>query len=1208
MNLVQLQAEFTPLERDGASADLVSRGRALLPLVLGGSAEEAYLLYLIGKGLVGLDDYATALAPLHRCLLLQPGHGHAHYLLGYCLAHQGQWPAALEAQQHSCGLDPQLADSWYEQGRAALELGGDALAAAALEKAVRLRPDWQAASALLQAARVKVALAQGLEAAAVAIREARAAAPLPHWLLRQWCELAGATLLAGQLTKARPVLNALAWRAPHLADAGHPLPRRLALLLLALIELLEPGPPEQAVRLAAELRDLHWLPACPTEQALWPGVLEPALGLLLARSGPQLQPEALGRQLLTSLPRLEPPCTDTSALHRALAERLPPPPPPLLCSTAGHDPRSFTVLPDVLASARRQLRRSAALGQERYDLDQQLGALSRLMLERPAALVRLPGQESTALALRERALTALVQAAPAAVNLDAMPPLVPRPGPRWRWLLVASPGLPQCVLYRVEQKRQQLERLGCSVQLLWHHQLDDWSSTLPLLAVDAVVVCRLEATYPLLRWIAAARRFGLPVYYDIDDLLFDPQHCPPAFPTYGGTLSPAVHRRFRLDVCLYTGAINACDGLIVSTETLAQRWRQLQPDWQRPIWVLPNLAPPELLQRAHPPVPAQDGSLQIVFASGTTAHKQAWQEELAPALAQLLHRNPQLRLLLLGHVQLPPVLLPYARRVRCRPYSDYRAYLDQLAQADLGVVVLEPGVFTDAKSAIRWMEFSLLGLASVLSPTATYRELIEPGRDGLFARGTQQWIEALQLLIDQPSRRQALAASAHRKALECFAPTAADAFWRPLIAADSPTAPVRRRRRLLVIHAFFAPQSIGGATRVVQDQVRQLLQRAAKDYEITVLCADLSPWQGERPDGTDPETFTDTGPMAVDGHAWHGARVVRLSLPRRPWAQHHDPAVAEFCRRWFAAEGFDLIHAHCLQVLTAAPLQVAAEQGIPYVVTLHDAWWLSPQLFLTSVSGRPVDPADPIDHHDDPSGQSPQQLQDDRRRRQELMAVLAGAAARLAVSAPFAEVVHRAGVSEVRVLENDWQPMPPSARRSVRPADQPLRLCFVGGRSFHKGYAVLQAALLRTPLLQAGAGATLTVTDASLEPGEQAELNWNGTPVRWIPPVPMAEMAAFYAEHDVLIAPSIWPESYGLVTREALSAGLWVVASAIGALADPIEPGRNGHRLPPGDADALGQALMELCRHHPNPRPLQRPGDAPRAVDALLPLYDSVLS
>ena len=138
----------------------------------------------------------------------------------------------------------------------------------------------------------------------------------------------------------------------------------------------------------------------------------------------------------------------------------------------------------------------------------------------------------------------------------------------------------------------------------------------------------------------------------------------------------------------------------------------------------------------------------------------------------------------------------------------------------------------------------------------------------------------------------------------------------------------------------------------------------------------------------------------------------------------------------------------------------------------------------------------------------------------------------------------------------------------------------------HKGLAVLQAAVLQAR--PAAPGLELTIVDASLADEADAvmAMQWGVTTVQWVPSVPMAEMADFYAVQDVLLAPSIWPESYGLVSREALSAGLWVVASAIGALDEPIRHGQNGHRVPAGDAAALAQVLEELSANHPLPQPL----------------------
>ena len=73
----------------------------------------------------------------------------------------------------------------------------------------------------------------------------------------------------------------------------------------------------------------------------------------------------------------------------------------------------------------------------------------------------------------------------------------------------------------------------------------------------------------------------------------------------------------------------------------------------------------------------------------------------------------------------------------------------------------------------------------------------------------------------------------------------------------------------------------------------------------------------------------------------------------------------------------------------------------------------------------------------------------------------------------------------------------------------------------------------------------------------------------------MDEMHKFYASQDILVAPSIWPESFGLVTREALSAGLWVIASNSGALAEPLLKSERpqGTVIRPNNLDDLVQAI-----------------------------------
>ena len=74
----------------------------------------------------------------------------------------------------------------------------------------------------------------------------------------------------------------------------------------------------------------------------------------------------------------------------------------------------------------------------------------------------------------------------------------------------------------------------------------------------------------------------------------------------------------------------------------------------------------------------------------------------------------------------------------------YVDYIQAIANNAVGLMVLEPGVFTDAKSANRWMEFSLCGLASVMSPTRNLKDVLIDNEHVLFARGTRQWDEQIE--------------------------------------------------------------------------------------------------------------------------------------------------------------------------------------------------------------------------------------------------------------------------------------------------------------------------------------------------------------------------------------------------------------------------------------------------------------------------------
>jgi len=72
------------------------------------------------------------------------------------------------------------------------------------------------------------------------------------------------------------------------------------------------------------------------------------------------------------------------------------------------------------------------------------------------------------------------------------------------------------------------------------------------------------------------------------------------------------------------------------------------------------------------------------------------------------------------------------------------------------------------------------------------------------------------------------------------------------------------------------------------------------------------------------------------------------------------------------------------------------------------------------------------------------------------------------------------------------------------------------------------------------------------------------------------DMPALIASTDLVIVPSIYPESFGRSVIEAQAVGRPVVASAMGALPELIEDGTSGLLVRPGDPEALADAMARL--------------------------------
>jgi phosphatidylinositol alpha-mannosyltransferase len=138
--------------------------------------------------------------------------------------------------------------------------------------------------------------------------------------------------------------------------------------------------------------------------------------------------------------------------------------------------------------------------------------------------------------------------------------------------------------------------------------------------------------------------------------------------------------------------------------------------------------------------------------------------------------------------------------------------------------------------------------------------------------------------------------------------------------------------------------------------------------------------------------------------------------------------------------------------------------------------------------------------------------------------------------------------------------------------DGALRILFVGQAVERKGLPVLLHAF---EALREHVPATLTLVGA--EPEEVAPLLLDDRGVRALGKVTEARKAQELGRAQVLCAPSLGGESFGMVLTEAFAAGTPVVASDIAGYRDVVRDGRDGLLTPRGDARALAEALRALA-------------------------------
>ncbi|HET8757266.1 MAG TPA: glycosyltransferase [Solirubrobacteraceae bacterium] len=266
-----------------------------------------------------------------------------------------------------------------------------------------------------------------------------------------------------------------------------------------------------------------------------------------------------------------------------------------------------------------------------------------------------------------------------------------------------------------------------------------------LFGYEAIVVQqpRGGAWLKLIRRLQAA---GVVVLYEIDDDVHAVgKH---AGHLYRAHYSKAALRDMELNM-------RAADGLIVSTDFLAQRYRSLNGN----VWVCRN----GLDLGRYNVTPPRGGDTVTIGWAGGTGHREAMVPWLN-AVGRVMAARANVRFMSVGE-PFASVIEPQfgPQRALSLPFSELESYPCAMANFDIALAPATNTNFYRAKSDLRWLEASALSTPAIADPLV-YDEIAH-GVTGFHASTSEEAEQHLLRLVDDADERLRVGAAAREHLL-----------------------------------------------------------------------------------------------------------------------------------------------------------------------------------------------------------------------------------------------------------------------------------------------------------------------------------------------------------------------------------------------------------------------------------------------------------
>jgi glycosyltransferase involved in cell wall biosynthesis len=233
-------------------------------------------------------------------------------------------------------------------------------------------------------------------------------------------------------------------------------------------------------------------------------------------------------------------------------------------------------------------------------------------------------------------------------------------------------------------------------------------------------------------WLERSLRLlGTPIVFDFDDAIWR-LHTSAANRRLGWLKFPGK-----------TAAIcRISDHVVAGNAYLAEYARRFNPDV--------TVAPSSIDVDAYQPMPRSGAGDKVVVGWMGSSTSQTYLELAVPMLRGVA-ALPRVEIQVISNrrPELPGVPFVW------RPWSPETEVTD-LAGFDIGIMPMPDDEWALGKCALKALSYMAMGVSTVASPVGANREVIEQGRNGLFASSDAEWVQAVGRLAGDRDLRERL--------------------------------------------------------------------------------------------------------------------------------------------------------------------------------------------------------------------------------------------------------------------------------------------------------------------------------------------------------------------------------------------------------------------------------------------------------------------